>query len=402
MTDEHYYTKTQTRSAEGALQSPADARDYTINMFLPPGTTAAVFPTEFTLIRPTRIKDQGAIHSCVGFALALCRDIQETLQGNAVETSPGMIYANRAPHHWQGEKMFTREALEMLVQDGTCLEQTFPHNFKFHVVRAKFNQNKEKYLACARPKRITAYMRLWNEREIKTALLNIGPVAVDYLIFASFFRTGCDGIVTIPDRWHERLYGGHLMVIVGWRIINGAEHWIVVNSWGAWWGDGGLCYIPITSMYPFRDAWSMTDSIYPANDVYIRKINFYIDPEKSREIWLDGISFTLPTRIVLQNDRILVPLRFIAQALGCLVVWDDRTRTATVTRGDSRVTMTLDSRWYTATNPEIGIQETFQMDTVPIVINDFIMIPLRFLAQHLACTVEWDADARKATIVRNQ
>lgn len=38
--------------------------------------------------------------------------------------------------------------------------------------------------------------------------------------------------------------GGHAMIIVGKKIISNKPHWIVQNSWGSWWGDGGYCYMP--------------------------------------------------------------------------------------------------------------------------------------------------------------
>ena len=45
---------------------------------------------------------------------------------------------------------------------------------------------------------------------------------------------------------------------------------------------------------------------------------------------------------VIVNDRTLVPLRAIFEALGAEVEWDDATRTVTATKGQDTVKLTID------------------------------------------------------------
>jgi predicted Rossmann fold nucleotide-binding protein DprA/Smf involved in DNA uptake len=66
-----------------------------------------------------------------------------------------------------------------------------------------------------------------------------------------------------------------------------------------------------------------------------------IDPFSHRKIVLaigsnqatvDGKATTLETAAELTNSSTFVPVRFIAEALGCKVEWDDKTRTVIITR----------------------------------------------------------------------
>lgn len=37
----------------------------------------------------------------------------------------------------------------------------------------------------------------------------------------------------------------HQILYVGYGKVNGTEVWIVRNSWGDQWGDGGYFYLPV-------------------------------------------------------------------------------------------------------------------------------------------------------------
>jgi trimeric autotransporter adhesin len=45
---------------------------------------------------------------------------------------------------------------------------------------------------------------------------------------------------------------------------------------------------------------------------------------------VNGTTVPMDTTVQIKNGRIMVPLRFIGQALGATVTWDDKTKTATL------------------------------------------------------------------------
>jgi hypothetical protein len=69
---------------------------------------------------------------------------------------------------------------------------------------------------------------------IKTALLD-GPVPCGMDVYTDFFYY--DG--GVYERSSNTYEGGHAVIIIGWDDNNEDGYWIVKNSWGTDWGEGG-------------------------------------------------------------------------------------------------------------------------------------------------------------------
>lgn len=83
-----------------------------------------------------------------------------------------------------------------------------------------------------------------------------------------------------------------------------------------------------------------------------------------------------------ENDRTLVPIRFIAEAFGCEVDWNGDTQEVKI-NGDF-ITMKIGSPDYTvAAGGVSSAVEEKTMDTAPVLMNDNTMVPLRVIAEAL-------------------
>ncbi|MGI6553607.1 MAG: exo-beta-N-acetylmuramidase NamZ domain-containing protein [Bacillota bacterium] len=85
-----------------------------------------------------------------------------------------------------------------------------------------------------------------------------------------------------------------------------------------------------------------------------------------------------------QNNRLQVPIRAIAQALGGEVYWQQEQRTITIIRGEDILLFRID-------DPKVmvnGLEKT--MDTVPILKNNRTLIPVRYVGEYLHALVHWD------------
>lgn len=99
------------------------------------------------------------------------------------------------------------------------------------------------------------------------------------------------------------------------------------------------------------------------------------------------------------TDNTLVPLRFIAEAFGSEVNWEDATKTITITSADKdRVVMAIGSTDYAvdtytgsdAKHDAMYTRAEKTMETAPVITNDRTMVPLRVIAEALGMNVYWN------------
>ena len=96
----------------------------------------------------------------------------------------------------------------------------------------------------------------------------------------------------------------------------------------------------------------------------------------------------------ITNNRTMVPLRGVLEALGAKVDYEDATRTATVTLGETVLTHVIGTDTITASGGE-----ALTMDVASYVKNNRTLVPVRFFSQALGYEVYWDKDFRTVVLV---
>lgn len=116
-----------------------------------------------------------------------------------------------------------------------------------------------------------------------------------------------------------------------------------------------------------------------------------------------GISVTLNGEVLafdvqpqLIDNRTMVPLRKIFEAMGAIVDWNNDTQTVTATKGDEKVVATINSK-----NVYIN-GETKTLDVPPMVIDDRTLVPVRFVAEAFGANVDWDEATQTVVIGTKQ
>lgn len=114
---------------------------------------------------------------------------------------------------------------------------------------------------------------------------------------------------------------------------------------------------------------------------------------KEVKIEIDGKAMApkdMPAVII--DGRTMLPMRQIAQELGCEVNWNEAAKQIYVMRGSDIIVFTVDSK----TGYENG--KEFTMDVPATIVNDRTMLPVRALADALHLNIKWDDPNRIVSI----
>jgi hypothetical protein len=92
-----------------------------------------------------------------------------------------------------------------------------------------------------------------NPNAVKAALASNRPVIISFAVHESFEEPGEGGLLALPAD-DEPLMGGHAALVVGYN----ARGWLIRNSWGEDWGDGGYAVMPYGYEKHWFEAWTAT------------------------------------------------------------------------------------------------------------------------------------------------
>lgn len=98
----------------------------------------------------------------------------------------------------------------------------------------------------------------------------------------------------------------------------------------------------------------------------------------------------------IQNERTMVPIRFISETLGYNVTWDNDKREVGVKGKDTEILLKVDSKNALVNGKEV------KLDAPASIKKDRTFVPLRFVAENLKAEVKWDKENFKVIINDNK
>lgn len=105
---------------------------------------------------------------------------------------------------------------------------------------------------------------------------------------------------------------------------------------------------------------------------------------------------TLDVPAFIENDITMVPLRFISETLGAEVAWNGDIREVTITKGDNTAIVRIDD--VNAVVVQEGKTKNVVLNAAPKIVNDYTLVPLRFVSEGLNAGVEYVAPTRQVLI----
>ncbi len=106
----------------------------------------------------------------------------------------------------------------------------------------------------------------------------------------------------------------------------------------------------------------------------------------------DGKTLEFDVEPEIINDRTMVPMRVIFEALGAKVDWNDSSKTITSTKGSATVKMQIQ-------NPSMSVNQTEKtLDSVPVIRDGRTLVPARAVAEALDADVKWCGGSKTVII----
>lgn len=150
----------------------------------------------------------------------------------------------------------------------------------------------------------------------------------------------------------------------------------------------------------------MTDHVYRMgivwqNSSYNQPPHLGYYPESGLRLWIDsdkadinGMELGVDAAPYIENNRTMVPLRFIAEMFDFDVEYDNGR--VIISKNNSVFETVIGSRIYTMN----GLEK--EMDTESVIVNDRTMVPVRVIAEAFGMNVDWNSEERMVTITRGR
>ncbi len=100
-------------------------------------------------------------------------------------------------------------------------------------------------------------------------------------------------------------------------------------------------------------------------------------------LYMNGVQRYPDVAPVLQDNRTMVPVRYIAETLGADVHWYGSERKVSIHKDEKTILLYIDSPLVTVDGKESTL------DTSPFILNNRTMVPIRFVSETLGAKVDW-------------
>jgi hypothetical protein len=200
------------------------------------------------------VEDQSQSNSCCANAAVGAYEYLVWREAEARHDTPGdvsrlfvyyvgrirdkQLYRDKTPISDEG--MTLTGAIDALTMKGACLDTTWPFALdKMNEIPPPSSFDEAMRYKISEAKEIPTTIVA-----MKACLAEGFPIIFGLKLTQKFFRCGRSGMISTPDPHDPQSaeHGLHAMLIVGYS--DAEERFIVRNSWGTDWGDGGYCYVP--------------------------------------------------------------------------------------------------------------------------------------------------------------
>ena len=193
------------------------------------------------------------------------------------------------------------------------------------------------------------------------------------------------------------------------------DHIILTGSWdGVYLSfDSGDMWENINgnkdNRYVYRTAFSPDFIYHKSGAIYVatESGSLYIYDQKGKIVvkmvidqkgmLVNGKFVSTDVAPVIRNNRTLVPIRFVTEAVGANVTWDGKLRKVTIELNGNTVELFIGKNTAYVNGVPRKIDPN-NLKVVPIILHDRTFVPIRFIMEAFGAYVGWDPATRTVTI----
>ncbi len=137
--------------------------------------------------------------------------------------------------------------------------------------------------------------------------------------------------------------------------------------------------------------------ITPAVIVFIGLLTLFIcmpvaNAYQEVGLQLEGSIIETDPAPFINSNRVMVPVREIANALGADVSWNEEKQAVVVAQGEYQMTMFIGERHAAVNGKDV------QLDVAPVIVENRAMVAVRVLADALQVPISWDSETQVVSL----
>jgi len=101
---------------------------------------------------------------------------------------------------------------------------------------------------------------------------------------------------------------------------------------------------------------------------------------------------------VMENDRVLVPIRKIFEELGCEIEWLEETETVIAAKNNLLISLQIGKNKIILNDIEAKTSKVAEIDTAPIIKENRTLVPVRVISESLGYFVNWNESEQTVVI----
>lgn len=120
--------------------------------------------------------------------------------------------------------------------------------------------------------------------------------------------------------------------------------------------------------------------------------------EQGITVSINGEKLETPIAVQIVNDRTMLPMRSIFEALGASVTWSEKNQIIFATKDADFIALKIGSPQLILQTTQSDESKIIELDAAPFISEDYTLVPVRAVAEALKARVDWEAETKTVKI----